>query len=907
MRFIFLILFLQFSIGLFAQTVSPDIKTIHVNDFTEIPVKHVVQLNETLEDISKAYSVTIEEIKKWNNMTGNEIETGQSIIVGYKKTESDKLIPPAEIINPSSTVVTTPAREYIILPLNGTIQLDGIPNEDAWKNANVADKFIQRDPVEGAAVSQQTEVKMLYSSSAIYIAAVMHDTHPDSILHQLGNRDESNSLNSDGFRFGLDPYNTRQAGYVFEVSASGVQSESFNDDFTFDAVWESKINRDNNGWTVEMKIPYSAIRFPADNEQKWAIQFARTIRRNREYDQWTLTPKNQQNGMLFWGTMTGIKNVDPPLRLSLTPYVSLYTEQAGSKDENGNNIYENSYSYSGGADLKYGINESFTIDLTLLPDFSQVQSDNKVKNISAYEVYYNEQRPFFKEGTQLFSKGDLLYTRRIGKTPEGFYSVENSLQEGETIDKNPDKAKLLNAVKLSGRTKKGFGIGLLNAVTDNTYATINQKDGGKREILTDPLSNYNLIIFDQQLKNNSSVSLVNTNVSRVGQNRDANVTLAQGRFENASHQYAVTGDYSESHIFEWMNGENGTAKKEHIRGQKYNASVDKISGSSWYGISYGQINKNYDKNDMGYQYTNDISEANVYYQYSKFNPFWKRFRQGNVTVFANRTGRVSSNNQLQSLRLGGNFFLLFLNNWSIYAEFGFNPVKGRDYNEPRIENKFFNSPKVYNSYTYFSTDYNKPLAFDYGGYYNFAPEVDYHGYGFFVIPMIRLSDKFNIKFNLDYNQNNNDLGFAYLNSGEDTSYFGRRNIITITNSFTSRYIFKNDMSLSLTARHYWSKGNYESFFRLEDSGDLTPIFVTNENIHNSDFNSNYLTVDLVYKWQFAPGSSFLITYKNLVESDTQENITGYFTNLKNTFKEPQTNSISLKVLYFLDYEYLKKK
>ena len=392
-----------------------------------------------------------------------------------------------------------------------SIKIDGDLSDPAWATANLADQFIQLEPVEGAPVTQQTEVRVLYDQTSIYISAHMYDSHPDSILHQLGNRDEMGSLNSDAFRIGLDPYNKRQNAYVFELSASGVQSELLDDDITFDAVWESAARMTTDGWIAEIRIPYSALRFPSSKLQSWGVQFARLIRRNREYDQWTLTPKNVQNRVLFWGTMEGIEDVHPPLRLSMVPYVSLYGERSPDTE---NGQYSSSYSYSGGADVKYGIDERFTVDMTLLPDFSQVQSDNKVRNLSAFEVIYNERRPFFKEGTSLFSKGQLFYSRRIGRTPQGFYDAPYQLAEGETLEKNPDKAHLINATKLSGRTDRGLGVGFLNAVTGNTYAIVKAADGSKRKILTDPLTNFNLFIFDQQFKNNSNLFLINTNVIR---------------------------------------------------------------------------------------------------------------------------------------------------------------------------------------------------------------------------------------------------------------------------------------------------------------------------------------------------------------------------------------------------------
>ncbi len=802
------------------------------------------------------------------------------------------------LINFSAFAEVQP-KKYTAKPLSSAIKIDGTPNEPAWNSANVAENFIQLDPVEGAQASQRTEVKVLYDNNAVYFSAILYDSHPDSILHQLGNRDESGDLNSDFFRIGIDPYNIRQGGYVFEVSASGVQSESFDDNLTFDAVWESKTMLTTEGWSLEIRIPYSALRFPPKTEQLWGIQFARLIRRNREYDQWSLTPKDVSNRMLFWGTMDGINNITPPLRLSLTPYLSFYSERSPSGADGKNTLYENSYSYSGGADIKYGINESFTLDMTLLPDFSQVQSDNKVKNLSAFETIYSERRPFFKEGTSLFSKGGLFYSRRIGKTPNLFYSVSNSLNEGDVLEDNPDKVKLLNATKISGRTNKGLGIGLLNAITNNTYATIKRSNGEREKILTEPLTNYNLIIFDQQLKNNSQIYLVNSNVMRDGKSRDANVTKGQVRLENKKHQYSLLGQYSESHIFEWEGD-----KKKNVSGSSYLFRADKIIGKSQYGISYDASDKTYNKNDLSYFFYNDYSQLNSYYSYNEFNPFWKHFKQGSISFYANRSGKISRKNELTDLSGGFNFFLLFNSNWSIYADMGFNPIEVKNYFEPRIEDKYYLNPTgIYGSIN-FTTNYNKRLAFDFGGRTSHFRSLDGNdNYGYYINPRIRFSDHFSMQAGNQYDKNKSEIGFATL-AGSDTSVFGKRDVVTLENSLTSNYIFKNDMSLSCSIRHYWSNGKYNKFYQLNTLGKLDDY--SQNDMQAYDFNSNYFTIDLVYNWQFAPGSSFLVTYKNLIVSESGYNAVNYFSNLKETFSSPQTNSVSLKVLYYLDYQSLVK-
>ena len=311
------------------------------------------------------------------------------------------------------------------------IEIDGQMNETSWLNAAIATDFLERNPTEGNPPKFKTEVRMTYDNNNLYVLGYCFDNHPDSILTQLGERDDN--LNADLFTVLFDPYHQKLDAFVFSVSASGVQSDSRFSDASFNAVWESAVQIVDDGWIVEMRIPYYAIRFPKDKQQAWKINFERNIRRSRTGLQWSLVPKNIETPINYWGDLKGLSDIDDPLRLSLSPYVSSFT--AFSKGES-------SIGYGAGADLKLGLNESFTLDMTLLPDFSQVRSDNIVKNLGAFEVVFEEQRPFFQEGIDLFNKSDLFYSRRIGGFPSGYSNAYNQLDSNEIVLENPRKNKL---------------------------------------------------------------------------------------------------------------------------------------------------------------------------------------------------------------------------------------------------------------------------------------------------------------------------------------------------------------------------------------------------------------------------------------------------------------------------------
>ncbi|HSN49638.1 MAG TPA: DUF5916 domain-containing protein, partial [Bacteroidales bacterium] len=352
--------------------------------------------------------------------------------------------------------------------ITSDISIDGVLDETAWQSASVASDFVQRSPFNGKPATHKTEVKVLYDNTGIYVGAMMDDPSPDSILRQVSLRDGSN-VNADYFIFVVNPFNDGLNAFCFMVYASDVQSDfriistNNQDDITWDAVWQSKTRINKNGWVCEMKIPYSAIRFPKQAEQIWEVNFQRDIRRTRETTTWSRVDNKVQGYVNQSGLLTGIRNIKPPLRLSLMPYVSGYLEQVPGKPDWG-------FSYNYGTDLKYGINQSFTLDMTLIPDFGQVPSDDKVYNFSPFEIRYNEKRQFFTEGTEMFDKGGIFYSRRIGTEPINYGSIHTD--SCEIISDNPVQTKLINATKISGRTNKGLGIGLFNAMSANTWATV---------------------------------------------------------------------------------------------------------------------------------------------------------------------------------------------------------------------------------------------------------------------------------------------------------------------------------------------------------------------------------------------------------------------------------------------------
>lgn len=767
---------------------------------------------------------------------------------------------------------------------NEKITVDGFAGEEAWENADIATGFIERNPTEGNPPQQKTEVRILFDDNAVYVLAYCYDKSPDSILTQLGERDDE--LNADLFTVSFDTYNKLLDAFVFSVSASGVQSDSRISDGSFNAVWESAVQIVDDGWIVEMEIPYYSIRFPKGDKQTWRIQFEREIRRTRQEVQWSMVPKNVETEINFWGTLTGLDNIKDPLRLSLSPYVSAFTEFY-----NGQNIT----GYGAGADLKLGLNESFTLDMTLLPDFSQVRSDNIVKNLGAFEVVFEEQRPFFQEGVELFNLGDLFYSRRIGGVPERYGDAFSQLDSNETIVNNPITSRLVNVAKISGRNKKGLGIGVMNAITASTDATIeNTVTGETRTFETNPLVNYNIVSFDQNLRNNSSVYLINLNTLRVGNFNDANVTAVGTNVVSKNSAYSISGDLKISqrdtslldNLFKANDGD----------GLSYTLSFAKIKGNFKYELSSENKSPGFNPNDLGVNFQTNIRTHSINLQYNKYNPFW--ILNNSYNSFTFNVEQDYTTGQLLKKKYNGRFFFITPNFNALFVSMSSQVGDGIDLFESRVPGQNFIVPEYYYNGVGISTDYRKKIAIDGEIGYGHGYFTDYIKNSYFEInfaPIIRLSDKLTLRPSSNYSRFLNGAGFAGYFDGSPK--YGVRDVRTLTNIIQGKYLFKNNLSLTLRIRHYWSYGLYDYYGDLDSEG-----YIVRDDAFdgNADFNFNAFNTDLIFGWQFAPGSFLNIVYKNALQRDEQNIVTSYFGNLGSVFDENQRNTITLKVVYFFD-------
>ncbi|RYD80800.1 MAG: hypothetical protein EOP55_01190 [Sphingobacteriales bacterium] len=767
-------------------------------------------------------------------------------------------------------------------------KIDGVLDDACWVNVPIATDFFEIRPVPGRVETKdrRTEMKVLYDDVAIYVYARMYDDK-DSVSHELVSRD--NIGNADFISIIVDPFYDKMNGNGFFVTAAGVQfdakySQVGDEDPNWNAVWESAVKIDEQGWTCEMKIPYSALRFSSKDIQNWGLNFSRRIQRTNIQTFWNFVDPKVNGFINQEGLFMGIKDIKPPLRLSFSPYISAYVNHYPA---NIPGVKNTTARFNGGMDVKYGINNSFTLDMTLVPDFGQVQSDNRILNLTPFEVKFNENRQFFTEGTELFNKGDLFYSKRIGSIP-AYYNY-SGVNNGDKIIKDQTEAKVLNATKISGRTAKGLGIGIFNAVTNSMDTEVEDAQVNTRLVETQPLTNYNILVFDQSLKNNSSATFINTNVLRQGSAYDANVTALLFNLNNKDNKYFV----------------NGGGKMSYIRGEEtntgysYSLRFGKQSGNFTWSYNHVFADDKFDPSDMGFFTNNNFLDQRIGLGYNIFKPGkWFNEMQSWLNVTYSR--RVNPGDY-QSTAANGGAYVRFKNLWSAEIELNYD-AKRNDFYEAR-NGRVYKAPEGFGVGLYINP--NRAKAYNFGGNIRYQEQQLFNGksYNFYLFQNLRLNDK--IAFGLDVNFNPNYDYVNWVTAQGSQAIFSKYDRRTVENSFDAKYTFTNLMGLTVVLRHYWSDRRNKDFYLLKPDGNL--IEYQGSALTGTDRNYNVFNIDLIYTWQFAPGSTLSLSYKDAAETYDTYYTQRYNKNLSGILNAPQNNSLSVKVLYYVDYLDLKKK
>lgn len=792
---------------------------------------------------------------------------------------------PAQNIQPKKDSI----KEFTALRITNPPKIDGLLNDEVWKNKPVATNFVMIDPGDGnpSRETHPTSVKVVYDDEAIYIAGYMKDNEPDRIIRQFTQRD--NLEQSDFFLVDINTYNDGENQTRFIITSAGALADAKmtgnNEDYSYNVVWEGEISYDENGWFAEIKIPYAALRFPKKEEQVWGIQFARKISHLNEVYTWNYVNKSVGRFSQYNGLLKGIKNIEPPVRLSFYPYTSAAVENfQGNTKSN----------FSAGLDFKYGINDAFTLDATLIPDFGQTAFDKVELNLGPFEQTFGENRAFFTEGTELFTKGDLFYSRRIGDAPIGFNSAQKEKLNDEIIIENPEKADLLNALKISGRTDRGLGIGFFNAITQETYASFRDTiTGVQRTKVTEPLANYNIFVLDQQYNQNSSISLINTNVTRNGHFRDGNVSGFLFDIFNKSNSFNFTGEAKMSNV-------NKT--EQNITGFASTFGIERTKGNFRYEFKHDFANETYDINDLGLNFTNNYNDFYAETSYRIFEPT-KNFNEYNLTLFGNYKRRYLPN-LFVGTGVGANLFAVTTQRFAFGGLLLYNS-DFKDFFEPRRYGQYVIYNKNIGGNTWISTDYRKKFAIDVKLGYRVYSDSNHENVNIGISPRFRISDKFSLIYSFEYNNTINRESFVALQP--TAIIFGNRDMESVENSIQGSYNFNTKQALSLSFRNFWSAATFaeNQFSSLQNNGSLTPAQFQISPDNDPNVNFNIWNLDLSYRWEFAPGSEAILLYRNSIFNLDNQSELGYGESLGNLFQESLRQNISLRLVYYIDYNKAK--
>jgi hypothetical protein len=780
--------------------------------------------------------------------------------------------------------------------------IDGKLNDLHWLNSNPAKNFERWMPNNGSKEKKGYEnlVYMGYDDNNIYIAGILKN--PNTIPIELSQRDNIWDVNAETFFVSINTYDDNINYQGFQVTSAGTQGDMYTSvemsptDWDFDTVFESKVSINDNNWTLEMKIPFSALRFPSKNIQNWGINFGRKIVESGEVYTWNFVDQINSVYAESMGLVKGIEGVTPPIRLFFYPYA-----QTSVDFKNGNNPLN---AYSAGMDLKYGINNSFTLDATLIPDFGQVAFDEKELNLSPFEQKFDENRAFFTEGSQLFKKadtggfrgGNFFYSRRIGDDIS--LNLEEVIDDNEEIINYDTKAKLINSIKLTGTTDSGLSIGIINSITDKAYANIrniNSKEIIKKLIA--PLTNYNVLSLSQTALNEySTFSFLNTNVNRGSDfNNSNNSALVINLFDNKrKFNFNASVFQSNSKSFSETKGFRG------------GISLSELTGSLRFDIGWNGVDSNYYQNDLGYYNLRNDQRLWTRIKYMTFEPS-KLFEKIEGYLWMSERSRFFPKIlKSRGARIG--IEVISLNLEQIKASFDYTS-KYKDFEETRKEDFFIYQPAEYELEFSYRSDTRKKLVYGSGIEHSYGvneqfnedsseTEIEfYSGY--------RLSNQFKVELGISNGISKNEIGYVF--DENDDIYFGNRKVKFTENNISLNYNFDSYKSLSLKLRQFWSSALYkDDFFKLKSDGNRS---VSDKNTSDYDPNTNFnlWNLDLSYDWEFAPGSKITFLYRNNIFNEDNLSGISYYKSTKELFEKPINHQLSLRINYFIDFNLLKKK
>ena len=719
-----------------------------------------------------------------------------------------------------------PQKELTAYPLSGVIRIDGRLDEAIWSSPAITG-FTQRDPLEGEPATQKTQVIVAYDKNAIYIGARLFDTAPDSIIHRLARRDDD--VSADQFTIGIDAWLDHRTGFYFGITAGGSIRDGtlFNDtgtDGSWDGVWESAVQITDEGWFVEVRIPFSQLRYPDRPVHTWGINFRRQIERNRE-DAWYVAVPKASTGMVSWfAHLNGMEDISSPSRIELLPYSA--AKNALTHPEDGNPFNDgNVFSGQMGLDFKLRLTSSLTLDGTINPDFGQVEVDPAVVNLSDFETFFPEKRPFFIEGRDIFRFGrggtnsnwdfnwgdpNHFYSRRVGRKPQ----LHSPHDEPDYVS-IPDGTSILGAAKLTGKLTEQWSLGIMSAVTGREFAETDSA-GIRFMDEVEPLSSYNVIRAKREFdEGRHGLGILTNFMVRDLRSERLEGALSRTALDNGidgwvtldkDNTYVLTGWIASStvtgdpdvltsiktsspHYFQrpgadYLSIDSSATSLSGFSGRLY---INKQKGNVIFNSALGTVSPGYEVNDMGFQRNSDQINWHIALGYRTFQP-GKYFRDTFVTLATFRNWDYDGN------RYGEGYFsfnsFTFLNYWSASFNLIYNP-EVLNKNLTRGGVLTLNRPQQYVSLDV-SSDGRKNLSFNFGLEQGRATRVYRSAYvGINFKPNATMQININPQYTVDITE---------------ASWIGRQEDATATATAGVRYLYaeSTQKSFSLRTRLDWT-------------------------------------------------------------------------------------------------------
>lgn len=845
-------------------------------------------------------------------------------------------------------------------PLRGSIDIDGRLDDAAWQNATPVSTFTQRDPQEGQPASERTEVRILIGDDAIYVGARLFDK-PANIRPRLSRRDEP--VDGDVFAVSFDSRHDHISGYYFRVTAGGAVrdaqlSSNGNLDMSWDAVWEAKVHTDSAGWSVEIRVPLSQLAYNR-NAGEWGVQFERYSWNKQEQDFFAFTPKSDAGGIARFAHLTGLGSLPAPGRVELMPYVSTRAEYLDVAP--GNPFRDRSeYRASAGVDFKYRLASNLTLNATINPDFGQVEVDPAVVNLSAFETFFPEKRPFFVAERSLFDFGTIrtfnsggsptmFFSRRIGRQPQRLLGGP-----GVGFVNAPEASTIASAVKVTGKSRGGWTIGILDGLTTSETADYIDAAGRQQSAEVEPLTNYFVSRVRREM--NEAQTAIGTLVTAV--NRDLSDPGLEGMLRSSAYVGGVDVNHSwgnrawlldasfaasnvagtkeviaatqlsSAHYFQRPDADNLDYDPGITSMSGYSAQValTKGSGLHWGGnLAYQTTSPGFESNDIGFMRTADRHAFSTDLHYMENKP-GKVFRDWLVAAFTNQTLNSDGDFVYDAY---ASFFQATLPNFSYLF------IRG-DFLGPVYDDRLTRGgplgrvPRGFSSEIDYSSDRRKRITTSAGVSYSRDVEGQ-TGLGIFSEVAMQPAPGIRLAFSPQFSAQHSLSQFVTATTDATaTNTFGRRYVFATLDQTSLALVTRADwtlsptLSLQLFAQPFVASGGYRDFKELRRGGafeyavygrdqgtvsragdtfDIDPDSNTATNnsivIGDPDFNFRSLRGNAVVRWEYRPGSTLYFVWQQQRSGDSPLDNFRFGRDYGALFRLKPENVFTIKASYWL--------